>query len=123
VSFSSKNQSGFSLHLSKSVDIPADKDENAFLNETAADFYMQFVTMFETYEKAEKVRADMNKQFAPVQQGPVTVAPQQAQFPNNFGPGPMVQQQGNLGTCDKCGAPNKLSKAGNKYCGAVCFKK
>ena len=27
-----------------------------------------------------------------------------------------------LGNCKTCGAPNKLSKAGRPYCGALCFK-
>ena len=27
-----------------------------------------------------------------------------------------------LGTCDKCGAPNKLSKVGKPYCSSLCWK-
>ena len=27
-----------------------------------------------------------------------------------------------LGTCNKCGAPNKLSKAGKPYCSSLCWK-
>lgn len=28
-----------------------------------------------------------------------------------------------LGKCKKCGSPNKLSKQGKVYCGALCWKK
>jgi hypothetical protein len=35
-------------------------------------------------------------------------------------PGP---DDGGLGVCRDCGAPNKLSKAGKPYCSALCFKR
>ncbi len=30
--------------------------------------------------------------------------------------------QEDLGECSKCGAPNKLSKAGKPYCSKLCWK-
>jgi hypothetical protein len=33
-----------------------------------------------------------------------------------------VSQPTNLGTCPKCGAPMKISKAGKQYCSALCWK-
>lgn len=39
---------------------------------------------------------------------------------------PVQQNQGlegALGTCSKCGAPNKISKQGKKYCSNTCWLK
>lgn len=33
------------------------------------------------------------------------------------------EKPGELGTCVKCGAPNALSQAGNRYCSAKCWMK
>lgn len=35
---------------------------------------------------------------------------------------PQATAETNLGNCAKCGAPNKLSQAGKRYCSALCWK-
>ena len=49
---------------------------------------------------------------------PVVQAPKYAQQ----GPSTVKAVVQDLGNCKTCGAPNKLSKAGRPYCGALCFK-
>jgi hypothetical protein len=36
---------------------------------------------------------------------------------------PKSEEKTDLGNCEKCGAPNALSKNGNKYCSARCWLK
>lgn len=50
--------------------------------------------------------------------------PQEPQYmpPEQTPPVGVEEPQGNLGNCNKCGAENKLSKAGKPYCAKVCWK-
>lgn len=42
---------------------------------------------------------------------------------SDYSPSTSVSQpQNDLGNCDKCGAPNKLSQRGTKYCSKLCWK-
>jgi hypothetical protein len=71
------------------------------------------------------IRCDEQVEFDKLVTTYKTKLPQTKAFPDDTGTvaTPPSNVQEGLGVCDKCGAPNKLSRLGKKYCSALCWKK
>jgi len=93
------------LSFGAEVEVPADRDMIEFQIEVYDRLAESFDAEYEKFAEKHVKKAFVNN-FPPAQ-------PQQQQ----------AQPTGDLGKCQKCDAPMKLSKANKVYCSDLCWTK
>jgi len=111
VSFADK-VSGFSYHMSISRDVPPSQDPYKFLDRESLAAYDKFRDHFKYFSKK-------NEEFKGSQ-------PNNHSGNKSYGQSQGYNNQnsrggGDLGLCNKCGAPMAVSRGGKKYCSNKCW--